>query len=136
MQHSYAPPGYLRFGKVCKVTTSADVIKAVTVTSNSQAASGANGDKYIIDLYLKGDETKLELGTVKGPAKGIFDLYVNDVLDSSGYDDYAAGTTDSSREITLTETVHNGYNIIELRVNSKNAASSGYLLAVYGVMVQ
>ena len=75
------------------------------------------------------------IGTEKDVNCGIFDLYINDVLDSSGYDDYAAVAADIARTITLTQPLRKGWNKITLKINSKNAASVDYFLNVYGMAV-
>jgi len=81
-------------------------------------------------------ETKLELGNRKDVDCGIFDLYVNNVLDSSEYDDYIAVLEEVYREITLTQPIKKGLNTIELRVNGKNVASSNYAINLGGTSLQ
>ena len=81
-------------------------------------------------------ETKLELGNRKDVDCGIFDLYVNNVLDSSEYDDYIAVLEEVYREITLTQPIKKGLNTIELRVNGKNVASSNYVINLGGTSLQ
>lgn len=102
----------------------------------SESSTPLNGDRYQMFFYARGNEARLNLGTSKGGSKGIFDIYVNGVLDSSGYDDYAGGTTPFYRYIALTQPIQLGYNVIELRVNGKNASSVGYAISVYGASIQ
>jgi len=96
----------------------------------------ANGDIFQMFFMCINNETKLEIGTHKQSDCGIFDLYVNNVLDSSGYDDYAAAGIFIGREITLTQPIKKGYNIIEMKVNSKNGASTDYRVGVRGASLQ
>ena len=99
-------------------------------------ASNANGDRIQTFFMCNGTETTLALTTRPRLGNGIFDLYVNGVLDSSGYDDYAAVTITKHIEITLTESIKKGLNLIEFRMNGKNGASSGYLCNVVGVALK
>ena len=49
-----------------------------------------NGDEYYFYVYKFSNEAIIDLSYNKNTICGIFDLYINDVLDSSGYDGYAA----------------------------------------------
>lgn len=109
--------------------------KPISHDYRSYQGTPADGDRIFMYVVCDGDETVLDLGTEKGSFAGIFDLYINNVLDSSGYDDYAAATAAVFRRITLTESIKRGLNTIELRVNGKNASSSNYYILVYGVSV-
>lgn len=102
----------------------------------SFASPNANGDRLQMFFYARGTEVELNISTYKYGDAGIWDLYVNGVLDSSGYDDYAAGHSANTRRITLTERIRRGYNVIEVRVNGKNASSSGYVVGVHGASIQ
>ena len=96
----------------------------------------ADGDKLQLFFICDGTETKLEITTRPRSGNGIFDIYINNVLDSSGYDDYSATTITKHTEVTLTQPIKKGLNTIEFRVNGKNAASSGYLCNIVGVSLQ
>jgi len=95
-----------------------------------------NGDKMFAYFTCKGNETKLYIRSFKDSNSGIWDLYVNGVLDSSGYDSYAAAGVSVSLEIILTEPIIKGLNIIEFRVNGKNASSTGYKITISSMLVQ
>lgn len=126
-----------RYSNVSKVLSSTNQKKAIgDWIYGRYQVSAADGDKLQMFFICDGTETKLEISTRKQAQFGIFDLYINGVLDSSGYDDYAAVDGDIHREITLTQTIVPGMNTIELRVNGKNAASSGYFIEVYGASLQ
>lgn len=90
----------------------------------------ANGDKNQMFFYADGTEKTLYLTTTSDTNGGIFDVYINNILDSSGYDSYAAVSTVVNRKITLTQPIVYGYNIIELRMNGKNASSNSYQVIV------
>jgi len=96
----------------------------------------ANGDRFQLFHLCAGTETKLNLSTYKHNNCGIFDLYVNGVLDSAGYDDYSSVAISVHRDITLTRPIVPGLNTIEFRVNGKNASSTNYLLQIYGASLQ
>jgi len=98
--------------------------------------TSADGNRIQLFFMCDGTETKLEISNRAGIAKAMWDLYINNVLDSSGYDDYAASAADVHREIVLTIPVRPGLNTIELRVNGKNASSTGYDVFVYGASLQ
>lgn len=126
-----------RFSTIAKFMTAAGALKALGYNSNGRyGITTADGDKYQMFFICDGTETLLEITNRKASSEGIFDLYVNGVLDSSGYDDYAAVSADVNREITLTQPVRIGMNTIELRVNGKNVAASEYRVAVYGASLQ
>ena len=126
---------YANDGTTLKVLQYSETPTATTKTYSIQQTP-ANGDRFQIFFVCDGTETKLELGNRKDVDCGIFDLYVNGVLDSSGYDDYIAVLEEVYREITLTQPIKKGLNTIELRVNSKNVASSNYKLKIWGASIQ
>lgn len=127
----------IRHGRVGKVTTSGGVIKTLkTDQAGTVATTGTDGDKYFVWVYLDGTETKLELSTYKYTSRGIFDIYLNGVLDSSGYDDYASSGAYTQREITLTQTPVAGLNVLEFRVNGKNASATSYEVQLISAIVQ
>lgn len=101
-----------------------------------QISSPSDGDYFIIPVFCSGSETILELSHYKGTDKGIVDLYVNGVLDSSAYDQYASSSTPSHTSITLTRPIVAGWNEIKFVVNGKNASSSSYYLGIYGVRLR
>jgi len=111
-------------------------LKQLLHTGDTYQNTPADGDRIQMFFMCDGTETKFELGTEKHTTRGIFDLYVNGILDSSGYDDYAAGSTDSFRDITLTEPIVKGSNMVELRINGKNASSTNYLIYHRGSSLQ
>lgn len=126
-----------RFANLAKSTTSAGVLLAIGQNVNGRFSNAAaDGDKHYLYFLCDGTETKLEITTRKITVAGKWDIYVNGVLDSSGYDDYAAAAADISREITLSEPIRPGMNTVELRLNGKNAASGGYYISIYGASLQ
>ncbi len=95
-----------------------------------------NNDKIQMFFICNGTETRLELAMSKNSGSAIFDLYVNDVLDSSAYDNYGSLAVILYREILLSRPIVAGLNVIELRVNGKNALSSNYFMNTYGANLQ
>lgn len=138
------PTFRILFTRPSKVLSSADVPKqldhgdtvGVPIYTVSSADSGANGDKYFLYFYTPtGTETIIEISTLKAPSAGKWDLYVNGSVDTTGYDDYAAADAPVIRRITLSSSLLVGENLVELRVNGKNGASSGYYINVFGVSI-
>jgi len=105
-----------------------------TIPICSQIWAGGQ-DEYEIytDLILDGTETHLVIGTVVGPLKPIWDLYINGVFDSSGYDDYAASSDDKTTDVTVTQPLRKQHNEIMIKINGKNASSTAYDLNIYGI---
>ncbi len=102
----------------------------------SRVWCGSNDkEELIAEVIADGTETSILIGTYKSTDRGIYDLYINDTLDSSGYDDYAASAVELTRQILLTVPLRRGWNKISLKLNSKNASSSDYLLGVLGIAV-
>jgi hypothetical protein len=125
-----------RYSNVYKVVTSVGGAKIIVVTQYGRTTlSAQDGNIHYIEITAFGGEGLLNLSTYVDTNKGKFDLYINGVLDSS-YDDYAASPAFLTRMIGMTTVFKKGYNLIELRVNGQNAASSGYYLSVLGVGVQ
>lgn len=96
---------------------------------------GQDQFELIFDVLADGTETKLVIGTQKGTGNATWDIYINGVLDSSGYDDYNASSADVTRIITLTQPIKKGWNEIILKVNGKNASSTAYSSNCYGLAV-
>jgi hypothetical protein len=101
-----------------------------------QAASPSNGDYLIIPIYCNGGETILDLSWYKTTDRSIFDLYVNGLLDSSGYDGYNSSTSITYTQITLSRTIISGWNELKFVVNGKNASSTNYYCGIYGVRLR
>jgi hypothetical protein len=126
-----------RFSNVGKLLSSVGALKAIGHAAEGRfQIAPANGDKLQMFFICDGTETKLEFSDKRLSVSGIFDIYVNGVLDSSGYDDYAAAAADVHREITLSQPIRPGLNTIELRVNGKNVAASSYYVSVMGASLQ
>ncbi len=98
--------------------------------------SAANGDILIIPVFCAGGESILEISYNKDNLRGIFDLYINGVLDSGGYDGYAAAYTTAFISITLSKAINEGWNEIKLIINGKNASSTAYYYNICGVRLK
>lgn len=93
----------------------------------------ADGDRIQAIIYAEGTETKLSMTNMNGSVDCKWDLYINGVKDgATTYDNYAASLTATDRTITLTEPIVAGFNLIEFRVNGKNASSSSYYFRFIG----
>lgn len=79
-----------------------------------------------------GDETAIEFAVYKSTNRGMFDIYINGVLDSSGYDLYSSSATVSMLSISLTQDILPGVNNIIFKQNGKNGSSAGYIISIYG----
>lgn len=113
-----------------------ETLKQLNHETYSYQASPLDGDIFQINFFARGGETLLSLGCWKKTTSGKFDIYVNGILDSSAYDNYAASPAVLNRYITLTQPIVAGYNLIELKLNGKHASSGGYDLSIYGASLQ
>jgi hypothetical protein len=94
--------------------------------------SPSDGDYFTFQLFCGGSETIMNLDWVKASSRGIVDLYINGILDSSGYDGYSASPTTTNSKITLSRTLNYGWNEIKFVVNGKNANSTHYFFTLWG----
>lgn len=109
-------------------------IKVVSIGSyDTIMDSPAINDRYQFRIYAIGNETKLSFSNNKFNTRAVYDLYINGVRDSGGYDDYTSTSTNAQREVTLSNSLIAGYNLIELVVIGKSSFSSNYSLACYGM---
>lgn len=107
------------------------------INENFTSASPAvDGDCFQLFFCARGNEVWFSISTYTNLNRPIWDLYVNGILDSAGYDDYTPAAGIQRRYIALTQPIREGYNIIELKVNGKNGASTGFILSVYGASIQ
>lgn len=126
-----------RFTRPARIYASNGVtLKAIGNKDYSFQIAPQNGDKIQMFFICSGTETLLELSSLRNAASGKFDLYVNNILDSSAYDNYRSTETTIDREIGLSQPIIAGLNTIELRVNGKNASSGGYIINTYGACLQ
>lgn len=131
------PPWIVNWARPGKLLAANGVtLKQMNHAAYTVQTIAENGDRIQLSFICAGNETRLLLSTNKYAARGIFDLYVNNVLDSMGYDDYAASGIDTHRYIVLTQPIRAGQNTIELRVNEKNPSSNSYIVAVFGASLQ
>jgi len=112
-------------GTVKKIVHDTTSTKYGTTCDNPE-----NGDEYEFYVFGCKGATKLSMWYYKGPDAGTWDLYINDQLDSSGYDEYSSSYDYAFREIDLTEDVPDGVVKFTMKVNGKNASSSGYALYI------
>jgi len=127
----------VRYSNIGRLLSSADQLKQIIQTSVGRGPglqAGADGDKNQMFFVCSGTETELNISNRKQPTSGKWDLYINDVLDSSGYDDYIATFADVHRQITLSQPILAGINLIELRMNGTSGAN--YDIRVYGASLQ
>lgn len=103
--------------------TSGGAKKAIYTYQYHSQVSAVNGDYFIIPVYCSGSETIIDLNLYKMSDGGKFDLYINDVLDSSGYDGYASSPAYAVTSISLTQAVTAGWNTIKIVLNGTNGSS-------------
>ena len=126
----------VRYSNIHKITSSAGALKGISHTIyGRQNAVPAIGDLSYIDFYCDGTETILQIDNHKAQDCAKWDLWVNGVQDSTGYDDYAAAS-DVHRAITLTQPIIQGVNTLILKATTKNAGSSNYNIQVYGASLE
>lgn len=137
LQYPGPPPWIVNWARPGRLFAADGVtLKVYVQSSYTFQLVPLDGDRLQLFFLSYGNEATLTIGTATSSTRGIFDLYVNGVLDSAGYDDYAAVAGANYRHIILAQPIRVGQNIIELRVNGKNAASTGYYVAVYGASLQ
>lgn len=99
-------------------------------------ASTANADKAFFYLFCNGAETVLDVQIWAVATGGIFDVYLNDVLDTAGIDTYSAVSTLISVNVALTTDTIPGINTIELRTNGRNGLSGGWVIITIKVRLR
>jgi hypothetical protein len=135
---AFIPPVFKPRQFVClgKATNSADAESDITYDWGMSRVNTGNGGKYYFYTVCDGTETKLDLSYYKNAANGIFDVYLNNTLDTSGVDFYAAGDASAGLTITLTVKPISGLNTVKLVCNGKNAGSSSYAMTIRGVVMR
>lgn len=129
-------PAINNFYTPWKLYSGADVEKSIKRYGTCYQNANADGDYFLFKIWCIGNETVLDLSWQKGPACGIFDIYLNDVLDSSSYDGYSGTSPNTLTSITLTRNVIPGMNVFKFKVNGKNASSTAYQFTAYGVSLR
>ena len=123
-----------RIGKATNNAGVELVLNATSIPYEYQQVPN-NSDNFYYYLICSGSETTLRLIYRKSNDCGIVDLYINGVLDSSGYDMYSAGPAYNDTLITLTIKPIAGINTILLKTNGKNGASTNYYFySMYAVI--
>ncbi len=126
-----------RFANIGRIWSAANVLKDI---GDSAAGRGqvipADGDRLFLYYIADGTETAFDITCRGGTTSAIFDLYINNVLDSAGYDNYLAVAADITRHIILAQPVLQGLNQIELRVNGRNGLSTNYYILIRGASLQ
>lgn len=130
-------PKTRQFNRCAYLTDSTDVeLKMNSCGGLDRAATLGSGHKLYYYPFCVGGETTIDINVSKGSNRCMFDLYINGVLDSSGYDLYNSSTVDATVTISLTQAIVAGFNEIRIVVNGKNGSSTGYDPAVYGVRIR
>lgn len=113
-----------------KATTAAGAL--VAIDNSIGNADSLSGDtlKLIYYFVCVGGETKLDILYYKCPTCGKFDVFLNGISDSTGYDTYGAGFAGASTIVTLTKIPIPGLNTVEFRINGKNVASTGFSIII------
>lgn len=104
--------------------------------SGPDPVGSSDGDYVTMKVYKTRSESVLYLGYRKSTNMGIFDLYVNGVLDSSGYDAYRNSGADAVAKITLTHALLSGWNNIILKINGKHESATAYGIGIYGARLR
>ncbi len=109
--------------------------KAIASYGTNYQSNALNGDYFITPLYCIGGETILDVSLMKNPAGGIIDIYIDNTLNTSGYDTYAASNTNLVLSVSV-GALSTGNHILKFVLNSKNASSSAYIFTLYGVRLR
>lgn len=130
-------PKTRQFNRCAYLTDSTNVeLKMNSCGGIDRATTLGSGHKLYYYPFCVGGETTIDINVSKGSNRCMFDLYVNNVLDSSGYDLYNSSTVDATVTISLSQAIVAGFNEIRIVVNGKNGSSTGYDPAVYGVRIR
>ena len=131
-------PKTRQFNRCAYMTDSAGTeVKMNSCGSLDRASTvSVNGYKMYYFPFCAGGETTLDIFVSKGSTRPIIDIYVNNVLDSAGYDLYNSITVDATVTISLTQAITAGYNEIRIVVNGHNGSSTAYDTAIYGVRIR
>jgi hypothetical protein len=131
---AYNPPPFKPFEatKIGRATNAAGALQDLTLAYASPytgltGAAANDGDKYYYYLMCDGTETILEHRYYQHTMCGVFDIYINGVIDSSTYEGYnAGGATLVGTKIALTAKTVPGLNTVQIRINGKNGAATDY----------
>jgi hypothetical protein len=106
----------------------------VAVQVGTTAANANDGDIFTAGFWLgDGSYTLFIHGRVQTDA-GKVDIYVDDVLQTSAQDWYAASAANNHQSCAIT-VVGNGYHLLKIKVNGKNASSSDYTFNIYSAVI-
>lgn len=126
--------------RAAQLFSSADAIKAIdsyTALGVDQQVSAADGDYFIFNVWSDNAiEWTIDVTVAKSNTRGKFDLYLNDVLESSANDCYSSSATNALVSVGISHAMKVGWNVVKLLVNGKNASSSGYSLATMGIRIR
>jgi len=86
----------------------------------------ANGDTYTHSFLLAGGSYTLASFGVTYSSSGKVDVYVDNVLQNSGEDWYSGATAYNTVKTQSITVVGDGYHVLKVVVNGKNASSSNY----------
>lgn len=111
-------------------------LKQAMGSSYTQAVVSEDGDRFQCFFLADGTETRYSLHHITNPDSGIFDVYINGTLADAGKDNYSVGYSSINRSLLTNGLIVPGANLIEMRVNGKNPASTGYTCATYAVSIQ
>lgn len=120
----------LHVNKILNGTTKKQIVN--NSSDGTKAYSPADADKFQCNIIASGTETKMSISHIRKNDAPKFDIYINGVQDGGTTDQYAAVETPTYTEITLTQSITAGNNLIEFRVNGKNVLSSGYQFRFLG----
>lgn len=133
---SMYPPGYGVVRASYSIRSDGSTIAGLNVTAipgYDRPITEENLSSLVFFIPASGNETTVTILHHTSSDRPIFDLYINDVLDSSGYDQYSASDVHNLITVTPINTINRGWNKITLKCNGKNASSTGYKMYVAGV---
>jgi hypothetical protein len=124
--------------RVAKITNSggAEISIQATATDAISSANANDGDIYYFKAWCDGTETVIDIGYSKSTDSGTFNVYLNDVSQQTGVDQYSA-SGNGSTVVTIKDTLPlHGWNTIKMVVNGKNASSTDYVLRFFGIRLR
>jgi hypothetical protein len=106
----------------------------VAVQVGTLAANANDGDTFRAGFWIADGSYTLYLhGRVQTDA-GKVDIYVDEVLQTSAQDWYAASAANNQQSCVIS-VVGSGYHVLKIKVNGKNASSSDYTFNIYSAVI-
>jgi hypothetical protein len=122
-----------RVGSIFSGAMTKKLINSINYPGQDYQSVAADGDIFFIPILCSSEKTIIDIYTSVGSNRGIFNLYIDGVLNSSGYDTYNSTNSSSIFSITMVTPLSAGIHEIKLVVTGKNLSSTAYVVIIGGV---